>query len=80
MFNKWKKLKELSEEIDTLRDEIRLLKSNQISLVSGLANVRGIINRKLYSGKMKEDTPSWLEDNLSFFGIQKDKKDDVLGI
>ena len=72
-------MKEISERIVKLEDTIRSIEQTVNSIVSSVANIRGIINRKLYSGKMKEETPSWLESNLGFFGITKDKKDEVLG-
>jgi len=80
MWEKWKKINKLRTDLDEVVLAVRNLEVNMERMVSTVANIRGIMNRKLYSGKMKEDEPSWLDNNLKFVGIDKDKKDEILGL
>lgn len=80
MWGSKEKIKELEQKLNALSQKFILQSSRMDEVVQCVASMRGMINRKLYSGKMKEDVPSWLESNLGFVGITKDKKDEMLDI
>lgn len=69
MFKNWLKIKKLEAEIQILTTKID-------SLATSVASIRGIINRKLFSGKFKEEEPAWLKSNLELIGIERDKNTD----
>lgn len=81
MWGQSKKIKELQEKLTELENLFELLRARTEAVVQSTASMRGMINRKLYSGKLEKEEPSWLESNLEFVGIkQKDKKSDVVGM
>ena len=50
-------------------------------LTTAVASLRGLINKKVYKGKLTGDEPDWLDDNMELLGIkQKDKNPDVVGM
>jgi len=81
MWGKSEKLQELEQKIKNIVNVLEDLKRTVESITSSVANIRGIINRKLYSGKLKEDEPSWLKNQLQLVGISEtDKNHDDLGM
>jgi len=80
MWGKCKECQNLKQEIADIVRKLKDLELTKDSIVSSVANLRGIINRKLYSGKMKEEEPSWLDSNLAFVGLGKSKKSEELDL
>lgn len=81
MWGKSAKLQELEQKIKNIVNVLEDLRRTVDSITSSVANIRGIINRKLYSGKLKEDEPSWLKNQLQLVGISEtDKNHDDLGM
>lgn len=70
----------LNKEITELSLKLSKLELTVEHLKTLLASLRGIMNKKLYSGKMKEEDPDWLVSNMGFVGITKDKKDEILNV
>lgn len=81
MWGKSAKLQELEQKIKNIVNVLEDLRRTVDSITSSVANIRGIINRKLYSGKLKEDEPSWLKNQLQLVGISEtDKNHDGIGM
>lgn len=81
MFNNSKKINELQEETNALTHKINKLAINLDVLTQAIANIRGMLNRKLYSGKLQNDDPDWLASNLEIIGAkQKDKNPTSIGL
>ncbi len=81
MFGTSRKIKELEDEIAHLQTKYSFISVNIEALRQHIASMRGMLNRKLYSGKLEAEEPDWLTGNLKLLGgIEKDKKPDVVGI
>ena len=69
-------------DIANLRREVRQLMEIMSSMTTSVASMRGMINKRLYSGKLAPELPSWLKSNLEQVGfpVEKDKSSDELGM
>lgn len=67
MWGKSKEIKDLQEKLATL--ELRVEQ-----LAQSVASMRGMLNRKLYSGKLDPEEPDWLQSNLGMLGAREKNK------
>lgn len=78
MWGKSKNIKDLEERIIKLELKITNLIIHLDGISQSVASMRGLMNRKLYAGKLDQNEPEWLTSNLSLIGgVQKDKKSDA---
>lgn len=81
MFGKWSEISRLKQKCVEMEASILQIQTIMASLSSSLSNLRGIVNKKLYSGKMKEDAPAWLDSHLKLLGVNEENKNpDELGM